>query len=369
MAKIRVLVVDGAVLFRRTVSDALSRDPGIEVVGAAANGKIALHKIPQVHPDVITMDVEMPDGGGVKALEEIRKAHPALPVILFTSLTEAGGHELFDALALGAKDYVTKPPGGRGMDPAFKRVEEELVPKIRALCPRNVAPASFQAARRIRAERESQPAARRLQLDDADRPARSSGPRKVGIVAIGVSTGGPNALAAIFAGLPKDLGVPIAIVQHMPPLFTKLLAERLTAVSQVAVHEAAAGDVLRPGEAWLAPGDHHMTVARLGDRIRVETNRGPPENSCRPSVDVLFRSVARTCGAQTLAIVLTGMGQDGLHGCEEIREADGQIIAQDEASSIVWGMAGHVVRAGLADRVVPLPQIAETIVRTIRAGA
>ena len=188
------------------------------------------------------------------------------------------------------------------------------------------------------------------------------------MVAIAASTGGPNALADIFAALPKDFPVPIVIVQHMPPMFTRLLAERLSARSPVAVEEGRAGGVLRPGHAWLAPGDFHMAVARDGGRALVLLSQSPAENSCRPAADVLFRSVAQAFGPSVLAVVLTGMGQDGLRGCEAIREAGGQVIVQDEPTSVVWGMPGFVARAGLADRVLPLRLVAPEIVRRVRVG-
>jgi two-component system chemotaxis response regulator CheB len=185
---------------------------------------------------------------------------------------------------------------------------------------------------------------------------------------IGVSTGGPNALAELFRDLPGDLPVPLLIVQHMPPMFTRLLAERLTANSKVPVLEAGAGAVVRPGRALVAPGDFHMVVARDGLQVRAALSQGPPENSCRPAADPLFRSAARVYGERLLAVVLTGMGQDGLRGCEAVREAGGRVIVQDEATSVVWGMPGFVARAGLADKVLPLPQIAAEIVRRARPG-
>jgi two-component system chemotaxis response regulator CheB len=185
-------------------------------------------------------------------------------------------------------------------------------------------------------------------------------------VAIGASTGGPNALTDIFASLPSDFPVPVVMVQHMPPMFTRLLAERLTAKSKLRVEEATAGTPLRPGHAWIAPGDYHMTVSRVGVEVRLHLNQDPPENSCRPAADVLFSSVAKTFGPNCLAVILTGMGQDGLRGCQAVREAAGQIVAQDEASSVVWGMPGYVVRAGLADQVLPLNAIAAEIVQRVR---
>ena len=237
---------------------------------------------------------------------------------------------------------------------AIESVRRELVPKIKAFCPscQDVAP----ARPLLPAASWSPPKAPRILT------------QRINIVAIGVSTGGPNALHEVFAHLPGDLPVPLVIVQHMPALFTRHLAERLTAKSKVVVREAAEGDVLTPGGAWVAPGDYHMSFVRQGaDRV-VKLQQGPPENSCRPAVDVMFRSVAELYGPNALGVVMTGMGQDGLRGCEQIRDRGGQILIQDEESSVVWGMPGAVARAQLADRTLPLSQIAGEIVRCARRG-
>jgi two-component system chemotaxis response regulator CheB len=195
-----------------------------------------------------------------------------------------------------------------------------------------------------------------------------AGPRKIDIVAVGVSTGGPNALEKLLSGLSADFPVPIVIAQHMPPMFTRLLAERLATKSRIAVQEGANDDMLRPGTAWVAPGDFHMVLERRPSGVRIRTHQGQPENSCRPAADVLFRSVAEIFAERSLAVVMTGMGQDGLRGCEQIRRANGQIIVQDEASSVIWGMPGLVAEAGLADKIVPLDKLADEIMRRARVG-
>jgi two-component system chemotaxis response regulator CheB len=360
MPKIRVLVVDDAVVFRRLLANELSNDPGLQVVGAAANGRIALAMMPQVSPDVVILDVEMPEMDGLTTLKELRKTYPRLPVIMFSALTERGAEATLDALALGATDYFTKPTNEGGLDASLDVIRQQLIPEIKALCERE----------RRRATDEGQKDVART---PAPSPARSSfvGPRPsscpVELLAIGSSTGGPNALAEIFSRLPAHIPVPIVIVQHMPPTFTRLLAERLSAQFPVCVHEASSGSVLQPGHAWIAPGDHHMIVVRDNLHARVLLHQDPPENSCRPAVDVLLRSVAKTFGPNSLTVILTGMGQDGLRGCEAVREAGGQILAQDEATSVVWGMPGHVARAGLADRVLPLSLIADEIMRRVQA--
>lgn len=350
MGKIRVLVVDDSVVVRRTVTEELSADPDIEIAGTAANGQIAIAKLTHVNPDVVTLDVEMPEMDGLAALRQIRKTHPRLPVIMFSALTERGAAATLDALAFGASDYFTKPAGPGGLDESRRLIREELIPAIKALCKvkQIAAPASPQL---------TTPLASRLIAAPAGR---------IDVVAIGVSTGGPNALAEVFQSLPADLPVPILIVQHMPPMFTRLLAERLSAHSKIRVSEATSGTALEPGKAWVAPGDFHMTVAREGERARIKLDQNPQENSCRPAADPLFRSVAKCYGPGCLAVVLTGMGQDGLRGCEEIRAAGGQIVVQDEATSVVWGMPGFVAKAGLADKILPLAMIGGEIVRRVR---
>jgi len=367
MPKIRVLVVDDSVVFRRLVSETLTSDPAIEVVGTAANGRIALQKIPQVNPDLVILDVEMPEMNGLEALAELRKTWPRLPVIMFSALTERGAAETLDALALGATDYFTKPNCVGGLDAALEVLRTQLIPEIKALCrgvthappaPANLRPSSQGAAAARPSSQGAQPI--------AVRPSRPFVAAHVEAVLIAASTGGPNALAAVFSALPADLPVPVLIVQHMPPMFTKLLAERLTAEYPIPVEEAASGVLLQPGRAWIAPGDYHVITVRDGTKARLLIHQDPPENSCRPAADVLFRAAARTFGNGCLAVVLTGMGQDGLRGCELIREAGGQILAQDEITSVVWGMPGYVAKAGLADHVLPLALIGPEIVERVR---
>ena len=351
MPKIRVLIVDDAVVVRRIVTDVLSGDPDLEIAGTAPTGRIALAKIPQVNPDIIILDVEMPEMDGLATLSAIRKSYPALPVVMFSTVTQRGAAATLDALALGASDYVAKPANVGSVTIAMQRIREELIPKIKALCARSTG--------------ISLPTVDRRPSQAPPRPRTGPAPlsrAKVEVVVIGVSTGGPNALASLLPLFPADFPVPVLIVQHMPPIFTRLLAERLDAKAAIRVVEAAAGDILRPGGAWIAPGDFHMAVAREGKAVRIRTHQEPPENSCRPAVDVLFRSVAAVYGGASLAVVLTGMGRDGLRGCEYLGEVGGQIIVQDESSSVVWGMPGAVANAGMADRIVPLDQLGSEII-------
>jgi len=353
--KVRVLIVDDSAVVRRLLVDCLTRDAQIEVVGTAATGSIALAKIGLLSPDLVTLDVEMPGMSGLETLAEIRKAHARLPVIMFSAVTERGAATTLDALALGANDYVTKPASAGSPAVALQKVQDELIPKIKGLCAR-VVPGLAGA---LPAGRAAPPRPRRRLQLDAIEPARAE------LVAIGVSTGGPSALAKLVPALPAALPVPVVIVQHMPPLFTKLLAERLAAQSSIGVSEATAGEPLRPGHVWIAPGDRHLIVTPTGGGLRLELDQGPRENSCRPSVDVLFRSVAAALGPRALGVVLTGMGRDGLRGAECIHEAGGQVVVQDEESSVVWGMPGFVAHAGLADRGLALGEMAAEIVRRV----
>jgi two-component system chemotaxis response regulator CheB len=352
MPKIRVLVVDDSVVTRKLVSEAVGRDPACEVVGTAANGRIALAKITQVNPDIVTLDVEMPEMDGLAALAEIRKTNPRLPVIMFSAQTELAADATLKALSLGANDYVTKPSASNFAE-ALRQVQDQLLPKIRCFVT-GPATAGFAASS----------GAFKAAKDHGPSPV-PAGRTRLEVVAIGVSTGGPNALAALLPKIPASFPAPIVITQHMPPVFTRLLAERLGATSPLRVREAAGGEILEAGHVFLAPGDSHLVVRREGTVVRLSLDQGPQENSCRPAVDVMFRSVVQAYGARTLAVVLTGMGQDGLRGCEHVREAGGQIVVQDQASSVVWGMPGFVAKAGLADAIVPLEDLDLEIVRRV----
>jgi two-component system chemotaxis response regulator CheB len=347
MAPIRILVVDDSVVIRRLLSDTLSGDRALEVVGTASDGRIALAKIPLLKPDLITLDVEMPVMDGLETLAAVRKLSPKLPVIMFSTLTERGAAATLDALALGASDYATKPSNTGSPAVAIDRIRSELIPKIKALC--GIAPLKLLPLPGVR---------------PALKPRLRSNPR-IEIVAIGTSTGGPNALTEVLPRIPNDFPVPIVVVQHMPPIFTCLLAERLASQSAIPVEEGCAGVALTPGHAWIAPGNFHMKVVRAGLGWRLNLSQGPPENSCRPAVDVLFRSVAAAYGAHVLAVVMTGMGSDGVRGAQNIRDAGGDVIIQDEASSVVWGMPGLVHASGLADAAYPLDRLAAEITRRV----
>jgi two-component system chemotaxis response regulator CheB len=354
MRKIRVLVVDDSVVVRRMLVRTLSTDPALEVVATAPNGRIALSRVAQCAPDVVTLDVEMPEMNGLEMLAALRKTHPSLPVIMFSVFTESGSAATLSALAHTDVDYVTKPPSGTSADAASKIIREDLVPKIKLHLP---------AADGIACS-VPQPKATLASCPDVSQQAEWL-TRRVDVVVIGVSTGGPNALEELLPCFPADFPVPILIVQHMPAVFTKLLANRLAAKSRISITEASANSVLKAGHALIAPGGSHMAVERINGEVRIKISQSPPQNSCRPSADVLFRSAADVFGSHVLAVVMTGMGQDGLQGCERIREAGGQILAQDQASSVVWGMPKFVSQAGLVDQILPLRQLGQEITRRV----
>jgi two-component system chemotaxis response regulator CheB len=341
---ISVLVVDDSAVIRRLVTDVLSADPGIRVIGTAPNGKIALDKINALNPDIITLDVEMPVLDGVSTVREIRKTRPRLPVIMFSTLTSVGADATLAALRAGASDYVTKPANTGSLTESVASVREQLVPRIHALCARN--------QRRI----PTRPPATRPR-----RPGVAGRNEPVKAVVIASSTGGPEALRTVLTALPRTLPVPVFVVQHMPPVFTDMLAQRINSESGLIVAEARDGEPARPGHVYLAPGDKHLEVSRFGDVVRTKLHNGPKENHCRPAADVLFRSAAHVYGGAVLTVVLTGMGQDGKRGTEPLAAAGGRVIVQDEATSVVWGMPGAVAEAGLADAVLPIGNIADAI--------
>jgi two-component system, chemotaxis family, protein-glutamate methylesterase/glutaminase len=354
MSKIRVLVVDDEVVVRRMVADVLAADDALEVVGTAATGRIALSKIAQLKPDLVTLDLEMPETDGLETLAVIRQSYPFLPIVVLSRRAQSGASITREALALGANDCIALPEKAGLAPTASECVRDQLIPKIKRLGVRQTGRSSLSAP---------SPVAR-----PGGRSALFTLQAPVEIVVIGASTGGPNALAVLFPAFPADFPIPIVIVQHMPPVFTGRLAERLSSLSQIETQEAENGALVRPGRAWLAPGDFHVALARDAGAVRLRTHQGPHENSCRPSADVLFRSAVEVYGAGVLAVVLTGMGQDGLRGCERIRAAGGQVLAQDAATSVVWGMPGAVCRAGLADAVLPLDQLGPEIVRRVLKG-
>jgi two-component system chemotaxis response regulator CheB len=356
MDRIRVLVIDDSAVARRVISDLLAEDPAIEVAGTAAHGRVALAKIPQLKPDLVTLDLEMPEMDGLQMLAVLRKDHPALPVIVLSSMTARGAAITLESLTLGARDYITKPAGfgAAEAESARREMQHQLIARIKAFARPGTVRSTPVRVREVEA-----PAFRR-----AEESPRSA----VKIVVVGASTGGPNALAEVLSAFGGPLAVPLLIAQHMPPVFTRALAERLADRTKLRVEEARDGQVPVPGLVLIAPGDFHMEVRREGLGEHLSIRQGAPENGCRPSVDVLFRSAADAYGPGVLGIVLTGMGHDGLKGGERIRAAGGRLLVQDEASSVVWGMPGAVARAGLAEDAFAPAWMGREIARRSRHG-
>ena len=345
------MVVDDSVVVRKIVTDVLSADPLVTVVGTAANGRLAVAKLEQLKPDLVTMDIEMPEMNGIEAVRAIRATRNRVPIIMFSTLTERGASATLDALSSGANDYVTKPANVGSVAQSMESVRQQLIPKIKALTgrPQTSGPAVAAAA----------PVAVRPPV------ARTRAAKEPAVLVIGSSTGGPEALTKVLPLLPASLPVPVLLVQHMPPVFTRQFAARLDRLCALTVVEAVDGAPLVPGTVHIAPGDFHLTVGRSGASRRTALNQGQPENFCRPAVDVLFRSAVAAYDGAVLGVVLTGMGSDGRVGAGQIREAGGTVVAQDQATSVVWGMPGAVTQAGFADEVVPLTRVAEAIIRLL----
>lgn len=351
--RIRVLLVDDSVVIRRAIASTLAVDPEFEVVATAQNGLIALTRLGVTEVDAVVLDIEMPELDGLATLERIRARWPRLPVIMCSTLTERGAAVTVEALALGATDYVTKPTGQSSMAAALESLGTQLRAKLKAAT-RPAPPLPPRAARPVIAV-----------------PTPASRVRTVvtpEVVTVATSTGGPNALLEFLSSMP-ELPVPMVIVQHMPPFFTKLLAERLSTARRRPVREGEENAALAPGDVWIAPGGRHMEVVRQGDRVLIHLQDGAPENSCRPAADVLFRSVARVYGPAAMGVVLTGMGQDGLEGSRALVAAGGSVVVQDETTSVVWGMPGYVAREGLASAVLPLGEIGSAVVRGLRGAS
>ena len=351
MKTIRIVAADDSAMKRRLLENMFalkgaSAAVPMELCAAVPDGASCLHAVRIQRPDMVLLDLNMPGFGGMETIVRLRREWPKLPIIMCSSATEDGATATLDALAFGASDYVTKPFGCRSAEQAADALFSQLAPRIMALTAKaNAMP--------LRAERYS----------DVAPGSRT----KVEAVGIGVSTGGPAALEELLSRLPENFPAPILIVQHMPKLFTSALATRLDHLCAIRVKQATAGAALRPGTAWIAPGDSHLEVKPGAHGLPfMVLHQGERVNGCRPSVDVLFRSMANTFGSGAAGLVLTGMGSDGVDGAAEIVSAGGVVMAQDQASSAVWGMPGRVVSAGLADAVLPLEGMAEELMMLTR---
>jgi two-component system, chemotaxis family, protein-glutamate methylesterase/glutaminase len=360
---LRVMVADDSAVMRgvmRTLfathaEDMESELPAMVICGEASDGVECLEMVGRTQPDVLLLDLEMPRMHGLGVLDRLREESPELPVIMCSAYTELGARLTVDALARGASDYVMKPSVQSDFTRALRVLSEQLLPKIVALA----------GGRR----RDDGRAEMLLPVSSGRAVCSELLPARTEIIVIGVSTGGPLALEMMLPMLPRDLPVPVLIVQHMPRLFTGALAARLDSRCALRVREAFEGAVLTPGTVWLAPGDVHMEVERAGaEEVRVSLHSEQPVNYCRPSVDYLFNSAAAVYGRGTLAAVMTGMGADGLAGARRVHDAGGTVLAQDQESSVVWGMPGRVTQAGIASATLPLLSLGEELTRRAWLG-
>jgi two-component system, chemotaxis family, protein-glutamate methylesterase/glutaminase len=346
----RVLIVDDSAVTRSLLRSVISSDRRLEVAGTASDGASALHAIVSHRPDLILLDVDMPGMDGLRTLKQMKAMGSKIPVIMCSALTQRGARVTIEALANGASDYVAKPSGQPSRAAAVQTLANDLIPKILALT-----------------EHAGSPVIQSSQPHTPNVPLRSALPA---VLLIGASTGGPAALEALLSALPASFPLPVLIVQHMPELFTRLLAERLDSRCQLRVREAASGEPVQRGIVYIARGGWHMEIAvtSVSRPPIIRLTQEAPEHFCRPSVDVLFRSAASVYGAGALAVILTGMGSDGLAGSRLIRAHNGVVLAQDRHTSAVWGMPGVVTQAGLAQRVLPLEAIAPEILHLAGIG-
>lgn len=360
--KLRVLVVDDTALFRKIVSDALSQIPDVEVIGTAPNGKIALERAASLSPDLITLDIEMPEMDGLAVLEAIKQRNLKCGVVMVSALTRKGSDLTIRALELGAFDFITKPNGGDAQS-NLAAIRNALSPILSAYRRR------WEIRSILKSTPDTFPEARTIISPTPIRTEYSSAPLKADLVVIGVSTGGPNALAKILPDLSANFPVPVLVVQHMPPLFTQSLAASLATKCSVKVKEAEDGEGIQPATVYIAPGGRHMKIGigPKGESI-VRVTDDPLENNCRPSVDYLFRSVANHFSGNVTAVIMTGMGSDGVLGLRLLKRKNTYILAQDEASCVVFGMPGEAIKAGVVNSVVPLELLAKEINRSVKSA-
>lgn len=362
MEKIKALVVDDTIVYRKIVGDVLKQIPGVEVVGTANNGKIALSKIVSLKPDLITLDIEMPEVSGIEVLEQLVDMPDAPVTVMLSTLTQQGSEMTIKALELGAFDFVPKPSDGK-MAENMQKVKDAILPIIQGYKRRK----STQLKIRDRIKQKSSPEKSPLRQAAPPRVRRRAVRSKAEIIGIGISTGGPNALTKMIPMLPGELKAPVLIVQHMPPLFTASLATSLNNKSNLTVKEAENGDIIEPGRVLIAPGGKQMKIVAAADGIarKIKITDDPPENSCKPSVDYLFRSIAQHYVGRATGVIMTGMGSDGSKGLVQMKTNGSMIIAQNEETCTVYGMPKEPIESGVADIVVPLEKIAQEIVKTV----
>lgn len=372
---IRVLVVDDTVLYRKILTDVLSTLPGVEIVGAVGNGQLALNCLASLKPDIMTLDFEMPVLDGISTLKQLQKHPSEVAVVMVSAHTLEGAKVTLQALELGAFDFIAKPSGS-SLQENRQALLRQLKPVIQSVATKRLLARTSSMVNRVA---PTSPAVRQPVRSPSGAPPRGVAPpvraplRPTGgiagivqIVAIGVSTGGPNALAELLPKLPGNMRVPIVLVQHMPPVFTKALADSLNSKCALSVVEVKHGDRLQPGVVHIAPGGKQMRLKKQGTVVTVELTTDPPENHCRPSVDYLFRSVAEVYNNNTLGVILTGMGNDGAKGLQVMKGRGSQVIGQDQQSCVVYGMPMEAVKAGVVDIELPLNKIADEIVKRVK---
>jgi two-component system chemotaxis response regulator CheB len=372
---LNVLVVDDTIFYRKLLSDIIAGIPGVELAGVASNGMIAVKKIDLSPPDLVLMDVAMPEMDGLQALERIKKDHPETQVIMVSGVDVETASLTVKALGMGALDFIAKPRAD-SPEQAMEELKGSLTPLLtlaRTMKSSSQTPVMIQDKKLEEKVQATQKDQGPLSVKAEPRARADSEKRaipKIDLIALGVSTGGPNALKKIIPGLAKDLGVPILAVQHMPPVFTASLAESLDKISGIRVMEAKPEQTVEDGNMYIAPGGRHMVVRKRGaSEVRIGLVDTPPVNNCRPAGDVLFRSIAMVYGPNVLAVILTGMGSDGLAGVTAIRRKGGYCLIQDERSSVVWGMPGSVAAAGEADEIVSEDRISRRIMEIVKGGA
>ena len=351
---IKLLVVDDSALIRKVLNDAVKSDKDINVVGLAKDGIECLNMIETLKPDVITLDVEMPRLDGIGVLKELNRRNIQIPVVMISTLTIEGGEKTLEALELGAVDFLPKPENFFSMGQEAQK--REIISKIKT---------AYKARTYVRRSPYNKPIITEKKLTKpiqvADTKLRATGGKFKNLILIGSSTGGPKALQSVIPKFNRDINASIVVVQHMPPKFTKSLADRLNGISQVSVKEAEEGDILCKGCAYIAPGDFHLNVKKESDKLVVRLNKEEPWLGLRPTVDQMFESVVDLTGYNKVAVILTGMGSDGTKGLKTLKPKGCKVIVQDEATSVVYGMPKAVVQANLQDDIVPLEEVVSKV--------
>ncbi len=351
MNKLKALIIDDSVLYRKILSDALSAFPNVEVVGTAHNGRVGIDKIKKLSPDIITLDFEMPELNGIETLKEIKRQNLNVKAIMISSQTQKGAQVTIDALNAGAFDFIAKPEGNNFVENT-KTLSKQLLPLIRTLS--------------VQTRLKTSILNRKTDLLQSKKIEKTISTSPCKIVALGISTGGPTALANVIPKLPATLKVPLVLVQHMPPVFTKALADSLNKKSEVNVVEAEDGMKLTAGTVYIAPGAKQMKVEyKFGGNI-IKITDAPHENNCKPSVDYLFRSISEVYKGGCLGVIMTGMGADGTKGLKIMKEYGVKVIAQDKASCVVFGMPMEAIKADVVDVIIPLDKIADEIIKSVK---